>query len=100
MLSVCQTLSPKLTSDCDFNDHFAVAHIVAGHTLVAASILGSSQVDLEIPSANLSSRGQVSVYPGPSVGQRRSAVGQALQPDHLPDTHSYIIGQRSGIRRS
>lgn len=90
----------KLTSDRDFSDHFAVAHFVAGHTLVAAGILSGSQVDLKITSANLSPRGQVSIQLGPGVRQRRGAMGQALQPDHLPDPHSHVIRHRSGIRKS
>lgn len=90
----------KLTSDCDFSDHFAVGHFVAGHALVAPSILSRSQVDLKIPSADLGPRGQVSIHFGPSVSQGRSAMGQALQSDHLSDPHSHIIRDRSGIRRS
>lgn len=90
----------ELTSDCDFSDHFAVAHFVAGHALVAPSVLGSSQVDLEIPSVDLGPRGQASIQLGPRVGQRRGAMGQTLQPDHLPDPHGHVIGHRSGIRKS
>lgn len=104
LFTTCQNLYDhyiisKLTSDCYFRDHFAVGHFVAGHALVAPSILSSSQVDLKIPSANLGPLGQVSIQFGPSVGQGRSAVGQALQPDHLPDPNSHIVGHRSGIRR-
>lgn len=93
------TIISKLTSDCNFGDHFAVSHFVAGNALVAPSVLGGGQVDLEIPSVDLGPRGQAAVELGPRVGQRRGAMGQTLQPDHLPDPHGHIIGHRRGIRK-
>lgn len=93
-------LLAKLTSYCDFSNDFAVAHFVAGHTLVASSILSGSQVYLQVPCTDFCPRREVSIQLGPNISQRRSAVGQALQPDHLPDPHGHIIRHRGGIWRS
>lgn len=98
--SILRWNEQQLTSDCDFSNYFAFANSVAGHTFVAPSILRSGQVDLQIAFTGLSSGRQNTIQFGPLVGQGRSTMGQALQPDHLSDPHSHVIRHRSGIRRS
>lgn len=87
-----------LTSDGDFGEHFAAASAVAGHALVASSVVSRGQVDLEVAAVNYGPGGQACVQPGPGVGQGRGTVGQTLQPDDLADPDGHVVGQQSGVR--